>query len=457
MKTRASLFLISILATGAGACGNRLLVGNDSDGGSPPQQTGAAGTGSPPTSGASGTGGLTGVAGTGFPTEGVAGTGGLTGVAGTGGLTGAGGTGSPMTGAGGTGGGVATRVVTPLRIKGDEAVTRIASVLWQEAPSEDLLSQAQLGHFTTTDDLYGAVRQMLADPRASKGIAAFYRWWLHLDTVEGTPKDPKLFPEYDAQLARDMVEETTTFGVNVTLSAGGVFPTLMTAPYSYLNASLAKLYGAPPPAGTGATFQKTQLDPKQRAGLLTQPSLQVLSSYEARNSPPRRGTYMLNVFQCMEVPPSPPNITGLGDVTNMTVRQALAASVGQQSVCAACHAMIDPPGLAFETLDAIGRWRTTDNGFPVDTSGLRIMNLTDDGSPVMVEGPVQLAGVMASSRRVQDCFARKWIEYAAGKSASQDEGLVQYVAGLFQGSSLNLKELIALVLSTDAFLAPMPH
>jgi hypothetical protein len=59
-------------------------------------------------------------------------------------------------------------------------------------------------------------------------------------------------------------------------------------------------------------------------------------------------------------PPPPANVEPIA--TNptgpkATLRQKLEAHIHDAN-CAACHAKIDPLGLAFENYDAIGRWRT---------------------------------------------------------------------------------------------------
>ena len=344
--------------------------------------------------------------------------------------------------------------MTPLWISPQEAVTRVADVLWKAPPSADLLSQAQLGHIKTTDDLYGVVRQLLADPRARTGLGAFYRWWLQLDQLAAVKKDPQLFPTFTPDLASDMAAETETYGVNVTLTANSTFGMLMTSSFSYIDQRLADVYGVS--GVTGSDLRQVSLDPKQRAGLLTQPALQTLTSLDKRNSPSNRGTYVAQRFQCMEVPPEPPSIPGLDPLPmKMSLRDALGMTVGQQAACTACHALIDPPGLAFETFDAIGRPRMTDNGFPIDVSNLRVLNLNPDGSPAIVNGPVDLAFAMARSERVQECMARQWLSYVTGTGTSQlDERVVQSVTATFLSSGLDLKELIAAVLTSDLFLAP---
>jgi hypothetical protein len=437
MKTRSllSLATLAILATGASACNNRLLVG-DPDGGPPINTTGTAGTTGLGT-GASGSTGapMTGAAGQSAP---------VTGVAGQPVMTGSGGSGPPTT----------TKTVTPLRISGEEAVTRLADVIWKAPPSDDLLSQAHLGHFKTTDDLYGAIRQLLADPRARKGIGAFYRYWLQLDKLAAIERDPQVFPTFTHQLAVDMADATEAFAVDVTLSAGGTYWTLMTAPQGYANEALAAVYGL---SGiTGSALRPVALDPMQRSGLITQPALLAMSTFKHRNSPTQRGTYFVPTFLCTQIPPPPagignPPLDPIAPAT--TVRQALQQSVSQSASCAACHNLIDPAGLALETFDAIGRWRTTDNGLPIDMSGIKVLNLTDTGEPSVIDSPTTLANNMGKSHHVQECFAKYWLGWVTGGQAFDDQQVASVLA-VVRAAGFDLKELIAAVLTTDQFLAP---
>lgn len=439
MKLKRSLLLGTLVLASGGACGNRLLVGMDPDAGPPSGaagMTGAAGV-IAETAGTTGAGGAAGVIGE------TAGTTGIAGVTGAAAATGA---------AGAAGSGTATQIVTPLRISGMEAVYRLAAVIWKDLPSDDLNSQAQLGVFKNTDDLHGAVRQLLADPRARKGVGAFYRWWLDLDRLANVQKDPNLFPQFNATLAHDMASETETFGVNITLDPNGTYQTLLTAPYSFINQRLSTIYGV---AGiTGEELQRAELDTRQRAGLLTQPALQALGSLAQRNSPSQRGKYISQRFFCQQVPAPPANVPRPADPlpAGTTMRAYLASHTGAEASCAACHSMLDQPGLAFETFDAIGRWRTIDNGAPVDVSGLKIYQLP---GPPMVNGPIALASLVANTGQTQDCMVRYWLQYALGRDlTSSDEASVQQAAAASRAAGFNLKELIFSVLTTDSFLAP---
>ena len=121
-----------------------------------------------------------------------------------------------------------------------------------------------------------------------------------------------LFPGTTPALLADMVDETTTFGVQVTLALNGTYETLMTAPFSFVNAPLASLYGiAASPDWSDGTLYKVALPADERAGLLTQPALQVRTAYAFRTSPSRRGTYLQRNILCEIVPSPPPNIAPL--------------------------------------------------------------------------------------------------------------------------------------------------
>jgi Protein of unknown function (DUF1592)/Protein of unknown function (DUF1588)/Protein of unknown function (DUF1585) len=359
----------------------------------------------------------------------------------------AGATGTASGGAVGTGG----APVTPLRISGSEALRRIAPVLWNQPPDDDLKVAATPGRLTTTADLTILIEQMLADPRAAEGVGAFYRWWLDLDEIATLQKDPMLFPDFSPALRADMVNETVAFGVDATLEMNGTFQTLMTAGWSFMNERLASIYSV---SGViGDDLRRVPLPAGQRAGLLTQPALQALGSLATRNSPSHRGSYILTKFYCEQVPFPPASLPPFIVPPGMTVRAALVADV-QQATCTACHLVIDPPGLAFEGFDAIGRARTTDNGAPVDTTG-RLLLPSSNGSPAEFHGPVDLANIVATDPTAESCLAKQWLSFALGRAVGDaDQPSVTKLDAAFAASGFNLKALIVAVLTSDAFLTP---
>jgi Protein of unknown function (DUF1592)/Protein of unknown function (DUF1588)/Protein of unknown function (DUF1585) len=383
------------------------------------------------------------------------------GLGGGGSAAGAGATAGVGPGAAGAGGGVGgaagAGISDPrLTISASFALKRIAEVLWRQPPDEDVLQAAAMGSFQTKKDLADAVRAMLSDGRATAGVAAFYRWWLSLDKISGYQGDPKVYPESTPALRADMVDETTNFGVQVTLQLNGTYETLMTAPFSFVNAPLANLYGvSAPPDGPDGALVKVALPVDERAGLLTQPALQVLGAYAFRTSPSHRGAYTARTILCEAVPSAPANVPPLDPLpADATTRAGLAKAVGSPT-CTPCHERIDPLGLAFERFDAIGRVRTTDHGAPVDTSNLTILLPEPDGNlaRTVVDGPVELAKLLSRDPLAETCMARQWLAFALGRDLTDhDEPSVSLAFAGFSAAGFNLKELIVAVLTSDAFL-----
>jgi uncharacterized protein DUF1592/uncharacterized protein DUF1588/uncharacterized protein DUF1585 len=437
MKKTPALLLTAFLASASSACGsNHLLVGDNPDGSSPSNGG---------TAGHSGNGGTAGNGGT--TTEGTAGSttsldagrgSGTAGAVGVDAGRGSGSAGAAYVGPSG---------VEALKISIDEATTRITKVLWNSQPDAALVSQAD-----QTQDLATVINQALNDPRAASGVGAFYRWWLNLDGIAATAKDATLFPSYTPSLQADMANETETFGVNVTLAMNGTFQTLMTAPFSFINADLAAIYGVS--GVTGTDLRQVALDPTQRAGLLTQPGLQALGSILTRNDPSHRGSLINQSLLCMAALPTPPGVPPLVLTPGVTVRAALATAV-QAATCGACHMELDPAGLAFETFDAIGRFRTIDNGAPVDVSGLSVWGLDPLQQSTPISGPLSLGVALANSPTAQECMTKQWLAFALGKAPADladEQWMPVYQA--FVNAQLNLKQLIVAVLTSDPFLAP---
>src|SRR5690606_2718978 len=77
--------------------------------------------------------------------------------------------------------------------------------------------------------------------------------------------------------------------------------------------------------------------------------------------------------------------------------------------CSGCHQLIDPLGFAMENFDAVGGWRTLENGEPIDASG-RLANGT------AVDGIADLrASLIADPRVSVGTFTEKLLTFALGR------------------------------------------
>jgi hypothetical protein len=111
-------------------------------------------------------------------------------------------------------------------------------------------------------------------------------------------------------------------------------------------------------------------------------------------------------------PAPPPNVPPLSaaadNKTPMTLRQKMEEH-RSNAVCAACHKMMDPIGFSLENYDAVGVWRTKDNGLPIDASGRMF-----DGASL--DGPVSLRqAILNHSDAFLGTFTENMLSYGIGR------------------------------------------
>jgi hypothetical protein len=328
-----------------------------------------------------------------------------------------------------------------------EMATRLSYFLWGTLPDQPLFDAAAAGQLATPDQVKTQVTRMMADPRAHQAVASFHGEWLSTGVVLGVDKDKTMFPEFTDAIRADMQQELATF-VDQAFWVDGKYETLMTAPYSYMNAELAKFYGVTPPAGAG--FQKVMLDPTQRAGIVTSPAILASNAKPNQTSPVLRGKFVREQLLCQQLPPPPANLVIVVPqvMPGSTTRQRFAMHE-QQASCASCHKLMDGMGLGFEQYDPLGRWRTADQGLPIDASGTIIG--TDDINGDFVGG-VQLAQKLAGSTEARGCFVREWFRFANGRSEiPADQCTLQSLNDQFDAEGHDMRQLLTSIAMSDAF------
>lgn len=255
------------------------------------------------------------------------------------------------------------------RIADIQLASRLSFFLWSSIPDDELLDTAEQGKLREPAALEQQVRRMLADPRASNLVNNFADQWLHLRNLESTTPDLRLFPDFDDNLRQAFRRETELLFESVLRDDRSVLD-LLKSDDTFLNERLARHYGVP--HVTGSRFRRVAIDGEnRRGGLLRQGSILTVTSYATRTSPVIRGKWILENILGTPPPPPPANVPALKDNTvssNLSVRERLAEH-RRNAACAGCHKLMDPVGFSLENFDAVGRWRGTEEGKPVDATG----------------------------------------------------------------------------------------
>jgi hypothetical protein len=327
-----------------------------------------------------------------------------------------------------------------------ELASRLSYFIWGTMPDDELLLRAEEGSLSTPEGLEAEAERLLASPKSADRISEFHSQWLGASRLTSLMKN-EAPPEAGAAWARSL----TAFVDDVFVSGGGV-GRLLGDPRVLIDPVLAPLYGYPVPESDSSVWI-TPTEP--RPGLLGQPGLLALFALPDQSSPIRRGVFVRKELLCENVPSPPPSVnpTPPDPAPGLTTRERFRVHT-ESPECADCHELIDPVGFGFEAYDHLGRYRETEDGRSVDTTG-SLAGLKDKS----LEGPFQnlteLAARISQGSTVLGCIGTKWFEFGLGRPAAAAErcGLREALAQ--GGPDTPLKDLVLSVVRSPAFrLAP---
>jgi hypothetical protein len=335
-----------------------------------------------------------------------------------------------------------------IRFGAHELASRLSYFFWASMPDEALFAAADANQLANPDQIARQAQRLLADDRARQGLTNFYLQWLEIGPLTQAAKDDTL-KDFSPTVAQAMMDETRDFVGSVFTGAKGTgtLETLFTSRSTVVDASLAKIYGVTV-SGTGP--QPATLNPAQRAGIFTQLAFLTAKADAGDSHPVKRGDAVLRRAFCVElqapanlmIPPVDDPVPG-----GATTRQRFAKH--DMSPCASCHVFIDPVGFAFENYDAIGAYRTTDQGKPVDATGTVKL---PSGTELKFGNAIELAAQLPRLPEVQQCVASQWMRYMLGRREVDGEAPSLKVAeDVFAKSSFSLRELLVALTRTRAF------
>jgi hypothetical protein len=261
-------------------------------------------------------------------------------------------------------------------------------------------------------------------------------------------KSQTLFPAYDDDVRDSMGVEALAFIDWVMWEQNGDLDVFLTAPVGFVDAHLAAVYDVDAPAS--GMMERRELDPIERAGVFTLSSTLAIHATPTLTSPVLRGKLIREQFLCDRVPDPPAGLVIQAPEyePGTPARQRWAAH-SDDPACAGCHELMDPLGFGFEAYDAIGAFRTVDEGTPVDDSGAINDAGELDGD---FEGVPELAERLAGSDSVRACVARQFFRLAFDRIEGADDACsVQTVYESFAESGWDMRELLIGLARADAF------
>ena len=332
------------------------------------------------------------------------------------------------------------------RVNDLDLASRLSFFLWNSIPDPALLTLAERDRLHDAAVLTEQTTRMLRDSKASALVTSFAGQWLGMRKAQSLVPDANIFPEFDENLRRALMRETTLF-VESQMAADRPIIDLIGADYSFVNERLAQHYGLRGIAGE--RFQRVTFHDGIRGGILGQGTLLMATSYPDRTAPVVRGFWVLESLLGMPPPPPPPGIPDLKTVTDdgrpLSMRGQMERHRENPS-CAVCHVRMDPLGFSLENFDAIGRWRQTSGGLPVDASAVFA-----DGTPI--DGVAGLrAFVLKHQDRYVHTFVSKMLTYALGRQLTyRDEPAIRRIVREAAPSGYRWSAIIRGIVSSTPF------
>ena len=328
------------------------------------------------------------------------------------------------------------------RLDAYSLASRLSLFLWNAAPDDMLLKAAESGEIQTPKGRAKVVDTMLASPRLEAGMRAFFDDMFGFDHFDNLAKDPNVYPVFTGVTVLDAREQTLRTAYNFLITKKRDYRDLYTTRETFLSPALAALYQLPtPPYWVPYEFPADS----PRAGILTHISFLAVHSHPGRSSPTVRGKALRELLLCQPVPRPPANVD-FSAVENPDPRLRTARARlnfhSENPVCAGCHKITDPMGLALENFDGAGRYRKTEGGAAIDASGrLDGKDFTD---------VIGLGQALHDHPGLSSCLVRRVFSYATGANV-RDQTTLGYLNESFGAQGYQVPALLRTIALSAAF------
>ncbi len=330
------------------------------------------------------------------------------------------------------------------RLDAYSLASRLSFFLWNAAPDDAVLKAAEKGELFTAKGRARVVDMMLASPRVEDGVRAFFDDMFGFEDFGNLAKDPTVYPMMTGAVIKDAREQTLRTLVDHLMVEKQDYRDLFTTRKTYMSPALATVYQVPTkPGWVPYEFPEGS----NRVGLLTQISFLALHAHPARSSPTYRGKALRERLLCQRVPPPPANVDFSAlenpDPRLRTARERLQAH-SENPVCGGCHKITDPMGLVLENFDGAGRFRTTEKGAVIDSSGAL------DGKQFDTVGG--LGQAMHDHPALTSCLVRRMYSYGTGGPLTRaDNPAVEALNKAFGEAGYRVPDLLRMIATSEAF------
>jgi len=298
-----------------------------------------------------------------------------------------------------------------------EAASLLSYTFLGTTPDTQLINAALNGELQTQSQLREQAGRLLTLPLAQENIVHFAKQWLQTENIESISKNMDLFPSYSQEIANAMNTEFELFSADVFLGEDKTLNDVFFSNYTFANQALASFYGLPSSVNH---FDKVNTG-NQRGGIFKMGAVLASHSGPDSTSPILRGLFIRDRLMCQELPQPPENADLTAPVLDFSkpTRERFAAHTESAS-CNACHQYIDTIGFSFENFDAAGRFRSTEAGQQIDTSG-SIIGLTSlaDTEEHRFSDLDDVTSIIASSTNTAACFVDHFERFSSGIEKSE--------------------------------------
>jgi Protein of unknown function (DUF1588)/Protein of unknown function (DUF1592)/Protein of unknown function (DUF1595)/Protein of unknown function (DUF1587)/Protein of unknown function (DUF1585) len=327
-----------------------------------------------------------------------------------------------------------------------DIASRLSFMLTGQRPDAELSTHAS--------ELFDpAIRQaealrLLRTEAGKTQLRYFVRSWLRLTNVAMLSKELGQHFAFTPAVRQAMSREIDVFIDHVITHKESRLDEIFLADYGFPGPALGETYGDDLMKPIGA-FEQTPFNVERRRGILSYPGFLAAHAPIDLTSPVMRGAFVRGELFCQDISPPPLGLEIVPPAPDptQTTRQRFsihAASPG----CASCHRYMDPIGFGFENFDAVGRYRTEENGLPIDATG-ELFETDVDGTFV---GPGGLGQKLVQSRMFARCFVTQYVRFAEGSADVVGESCrIEHLTDVFIESGFRIDTLAATYASKDAF------